>query len=54
MGKETVKTETATVEADHYRLSGELDRDLWYDTAGRLVKVQYQTADGDTFEFIRR
>ena len=54
MGRETVKTESATVEADHYKLSGELDRDLWYDPAGKLVKVKYETADGDTVEYIRR
>ena len=54
MGKETIEASGGQVEAEHYKLSGELDRDLWYGPTGELLKVQYQNAAGETFEFIRR
>jgi len=42
------------IEAEHVKLTGELDRDLWYGHGGELVKIQYETKDGETFEYLRR
>lgn len=54
MGTETIEAKGAPVEAEHYKLSGELDRDLWYAASGELLKVKYENAEGETFEYIRR
>lgn len=54
MGTETIEAKGEAVEAEHYKLSGELDRDLWYAPTGELLKVQYENDDGETFEFVRR
>lgn len=54
MGTETIEAAGATIEAEHYKLSGELDRDLWYGPGGTLLKVMYENDDGETFEFVRR
>jgi hypothetical protein len=34
------------VEAHHYRIVGELDRELWYDADGVLVAGQREAPDG--------
>jgi hypothetical protein len=54
MGTETIDAKGEAVEAEHYKLSGELDRDLWFSSAGDLLKVQYENDEGETFEFVRR
>lgn len=54
MGTETIETRGGAVEAEHVKLSGELDRDLWYDPAGDLLRLRYESDAGETFEFVRR
>src|SRR3546814_7139841 len=54
MGTETIEAKGGPVEAEHYKLSGELDRDLWYSPEGELLKMKYESEDGETFEFVRR
>jgi len=54
MGTETIDAKGEAVEAEHYKLSGEIDRDLWFSLAGELLKVQYENDEGETFEFVRR
>jgi len=54
LGKETIEAKGAEIEAEHYKLTGEIDRDLWYGPGGELLKVQYEGAEGETFEYVRR
>lgn len=54
MGTETIDAKGEAVEAEHYKLSGEIDRDLWFSATGELLKVQYENDEGETFEFVRR
>lgn len=53
MGTERIEAGGETVEAEHYKLTGELDRDLWYGPSGELLKIRYED-EGETFEFVRR
>lgn len=53
LGRETIRVGSGDILADHYRLSGQLSRDLWYDDRGRLAQVRYEH-DGYVFEFLRR
>ena len=39
--------------AAHYRLEGDVIRDLWYDANGRLLKLSYKK-DGATITFVRK
>ncbi len=41
--KETLETSQGPTEAEHYRISGELERDLWYDAEGRLLRVVFES-----------
>lgn len=54
MGTETIDAKGGPVEAEHYKLSGELNRDLWFGPTGELLKIKYESDEGETFEFVRR
>lgn len=46
----TVRDET--VRTHHFRLSGEYNRDLWYDADNILVHVRFEASDGSTIEYV--
>jgi hypothetical protein len=54
LGWETIEVRGAKVEAEHYKLTGEIDRDLWFGPGGELLKIMYEGAEGETFEYVRR
>jgi Domain of unknown function (DUF6134) len=54
LGWETIETRRGEVEAEHYKLSGEVDRDLWYGAGGELLRVSYENDKGEIFEYVRR
>ncbi len=54
LGMETVKTKKGNVSTHHYRLSGELARDVWYDGEGNLAQVMFKADDGSTVMYIRK
>lgn len=51
VGPETVLAGDKVLPAHHYRLSGDLERDLWYDATGMLVKVAFTGDDGSHIEY---
>lgn len=53
MGREMIRVGDGEVEADHYRLSGQLSRDVWYGPDGHLAQVRYED-DGYVYEFVRQ
>ena len=54
LGNETVNTKRGAVPAHHYRMSGDLARDLWYDANGNLAQVAFKADDGSTVMYIRK
>lgn len=54
LGSETIKTKRGNVSAHHYRLSGGLARDVWYDGEGNLAQVMFKADDGSTVMYIRK
>ncbi|MBL4750849.1 MAG: hypothetical protein JKX71_09770 [Amylibacter sp.] len=54
LGFEMVPTKRGKVEAHHYRISGELKRDLWYDANDALVRVSFKADDGSTITYVRK
>lgn len=54
MGTEQVATRRGPVSAHHYRLSGGLNRDLWYDAQGNLAHVSFTAEDGSTVTYVRK
>ncbi len=54
MGTEQVTTRRGPVATHHYRLSGDLNRDLWYDAQGNLARVSFTAEDGTTVTYVRK
>ena len=46
VGKEPIMTERGEVMATKYLFSGELENTVWYDGAGRWVKMKFEGRDG--------
>jgi len=51
-GEEAVDVRGTTVRARHYRLTGGLDRELWYDADGVLVKVSFAAKDDSRIDYV--
>lgn len=54
LGNQTVPTGRGNIIAHHYRISGELDRDIWYDRDGNLAHVSFKADDGSTVTYLRK
>ena len=54
VGTETVPTGTGPRRATHYRFTGELHTEVWYDDAGRWVKLRFPSKDGSTIDYVCR
>jgi hypothetical protein len=54
LGVETVQSQGHAVQAHHYRVAGELDRDLWYDPANTLVQVGLKGSDNSSILYVLR
>lgn len=54
LGMQSVHVRSGTVNAHHYRISGDLDRDVWYDGEGNLAHVAFTADDGSTVTYVRK
>lgn len=52
--RETVITENGRIEATRYAYSGDLETEVWYDDAGRWVKMRFKARDGSTINYVCR
>lgn len=53
LGEETLTTAGGLITARRFRLSGDYNRDLWYDIRdGKLVRVRFEAADGSLVEYV--
>jgi hypothetical protein len=52
VGKEKIVVEGHQMEVDHYRMTGQEERDIWYDDDGQVVKVRFMR-DGSEIEYRR-
>ncbi|MDP7099323.1 MAG: DUF6134 family protein [Rhodospirillales bacterium] len=54
MGEERVKGLDGPVLAKHFVITGELERELWYDKNQVLVKVRFKGSDGSDIQYVLR
>lgn len=54
LGIQAVPVRGGQVNAHHYRISGDLDRDIWYDDDGNLAHVSFKADDGSTVTYLRK
>lgn len=52
MGAESVPVRGQMIQASHYRVRGDLERDLWYTSPGLLVKVVFKGDDGSEIQYL--
>ena len=52
VGEDTVTTNAGPRYATHYRYTGDLDADVWYDQMGRWVKLRFGVKDGSIVEYM--
>jgi len=53
-GREDVPTEWGDVSATRYVYTGDLGAEVWYDDAGRWVKLRFKGRDGTAIEYVCR
>jgi len=54
LGNDTVTVADKKIPARHFRLSGEYNRELWYDMRdGALLRVRFEATDGSNVEYVR-
>lgn len=54
LGVDTLQSRGRMLQAHHYRLSGGLERDLWYDLADTLVQVGFKGSDDSAILYVLR
>ena len=54
VGAEKVEAGGRAIEARHYRIAGDLDRDVWYDAQGYLARLTLVADDGSTVTYVRK
>ncbi len=53
-GVQIVQAQGVTIEAARHVYSGDIETTVWYDTAGRWVKMMFEAQDGSTIEYLCR
>ena len=51
-GEETVDARGRKIRARHYSMSGDLARELWYDSRGVLVRMALTGKDGTDVDYV--
>jgi hypothetical protein len=54
VGREAIPTERGPVMTTRYAYSGELENQVWYDDAGRWVKMRFAGRDGSVIDYVCR
>jgi hypothetical protein len=52
LGRETIRTATGSLQATHYRYSGDIRMDQWFDDRGRWVKGAFVAFDGSKIDYV--
>jgi hypothetical protein len=47
LGREKIAVAGAKLDVEHYRMVGDEERDLWFDQAGRIAKVEFRRLGAD-------
>ncbi len=53
-GEEPVTVNGKSISAKHYSMTGELERELWYDANRVLVKMAFKGKDGSDIQYVLR
>ncbi|UYN96537.1 MAG: hypothetical protein KIT25_06290 [Enhydrobacter sp.] len=51
LGEEAIPGPLGPIEATRYRYSGDIDKEQWFDRAGRWVRTRFVASDGSVIEY---
>lgn len=51
LGSETLSAQDSSITAEHYRYSGDIEADVWYDSQNRWVQLQFKGDDGSDIKY---
>lgn len=54
MGADVVEARGHRIQATHYAITGDLQRELWFDSNAVLVKVRFTGTDGSEIQYVLR
>ncbi len=54
LGSETVATASGIKSAEHFAISGDLRKDIWFDAAGQWTATRFKAPDGSTISYLRK
>jgi Domain of unknown function (DUF6134) len=52
VGEETIAVKGDQVPARHYSMTGQFERELWYDNDGVLVRIEFKGQDGSDIQYV--
>ena len=52
LGSETVETADGGRQGEHFAISGDLVKDIWFDAGGRWVSSRFKAPDGSTISYL--
>ena len=52
VGEDTIEVRGEKRQTRHFRLTGEFNRELWYDSEDVLVRVRFEASDGSTVQYV--
>ena len=52
LGEDTIRSRGANTPAHHYKVTGELKRELWYDQTGTLIQVKFKAKDDSDILYV--
>jgi hypothetical protein len=53
-GLETIKIKGQPIQAHHYSMTGQIERDIWYGPDGQVVQVRFPGKDGSQIQVVLR
>lgn len=54
LGMDRIEAGGDSIDAHHFRIAGDLERDVWYDANGYLARLTLIADDGSTVTYVRR
>jgi hypothetical protein len=52
LGEDTIQSRGTAIKAHHYQVTGELQRELWYDPSGTLAQVKFKAKDDSDILYV--
>ena len=52
LGEESITTRRGPLKTHHFKVSGDLERDVWYAPDGKLVQIRFKARDDSSIQYV--